>query len=227
MKPLRIKWLPSFVIALAGIVGLLGCDTNSPDTAYRDTQIRVQGVYTRSGGRLVDRNTGAAVTSMNVIQTGNDLQAIDNNGVVFRGRIGSDNESSATFSLAGQTTAGQKVTITGNFTVSGNTGTMDGTWIEPSLTSRIYGSATVPDQPDNTTVRVSPTSATLSSNGQSRTFTASGGNGTFSWSVSPAGAGAVSPSAGSSVTYVRAAAGTATLTVTSDGASASATITQP
>ena len=50
----------------------------------------------------------------------------------------------ATITLSGMTTAGQDGTISGSITVEGSTATMRGTWIEPSLSSTVYGQATVP-----------------------------------------------------------------------------------
>ena len=73
-----------------------GCDVQSGDEVLRETQINIAGFYTNpEGDRIVSQNTGAKITSMNIMQTGNQLQGIDNNGIIFRGSIGSDSGSEA------------------------------------------------------------------------------------------------------------------------------------
>ncbi len=87
---------------------------------------------------------------MNLIQDGDRLQAIDNNGLIFRGSIGSavsDSETggqrSATFTLNGQTTTGQEGIISGTIVVIGNQATMTGTWAEPTLFGNVRAGAEV------------------------------------------------------------------------------------
>jgi hypothetical protein len=80
---------------------------------------------------------------MVISQFGNQLQAVDNNGILFTGSIGDIVSASTTFTLNGVTTGGEAVTINGNLRASGTTATMTGTWAEPSLFSSIYGTASI------------------------------------------------------------------------------------
>ncbi len=150
-----------FSVAGALVVVLLvitGCRINSSDSVQRNVDINVSGRYENTnGGPIVSRNTGASIQWLNVVQTGSRLQAVDNNGLVFRGEIGSvtgsDGGNSATFTLTGLTTAGAEGVISGTMSISGNnTSTMRGTWAEPSLFGTVEGTARVagpqPDEPD-------------------------------------------------------------------------------
>ncbi len=109
---------------------------------------------------------------------------------------------------------------------------MSGSWIEPSLVSTLFGTATVPDTttPDDTNtvadVSISPTSGNLEA-GETLTFTASGGAAPYSWS-SPTtiGTRTLSGSGNAVATFNATTVGTATLTVTdADGESQGASIT--
>ena len=144
---MKLKLL--FPLALLGVVLIsAGCNVQSGNDAVRTISASISGFYTNpDGGRMVTQNTGNTVTQMNVTQQGDQLTAIDNNGNIFRGTIGRADESTATFELRGQTTTGQPVTISGNFVINGTTGTMQGTWIEPSLFGSIFGQATVDANP--------------------------------------------------------------------------------
>lgn len=129
-------------LAVAAL-GLAGCEFGSPNKAIRQVAVRIAGLYRNPDGRLVARNTGAPIVQLDVRQMGDRLSGIDNNGSVFDGRIGavSDNRVSVTFE--GMTTSGAEATLVGEVTISGNTATLRGTWIEPTLYSTVFGQATV------------------------------------------------------------------------------------
>ena len=221
---------------LGGLVILLlgGCEIDSAETVYRDVPIYVSGFYSNpDGGRLVSNSSGSPVTQMNVRQTGDHIEAVDNNGVVYRGTLGAVTANDgATFTLYGTLPNGHEVTITGRFLVSGTNGTMEGTWIEPDRTGLVYGTAQVPDNtPDNNNggdVSITPSQATLEDDGDTQVFIASGGTAPYAWTLSSTTRGALSSNAGTQVTYTRQAAGNNTITVRdSQGNSRSAGIVQP
>ena len=139
------------LVATLGIstLFLLGCEISAADSVVRNVGVDYSGFYVGSGGSLVSKQTGAKVTSLNLRQTGDQLEAVDNNGIVFRGTIGSVVDSTANFNMDGATTAGQSVTIDGTLTADGTEGTMKGTWIEPSLYGTVSGQATINPSPTN------------------------------------------------------------------------------
>jgi hypothetical protein len=144
-----IKFISFATILVTVGLFLTACRIDSPDSTSRNVQINVAGVYT--GDPLVSQNSGARITSLNVIQDGSSLQAVDNNGLIFRGNIGSVTaQTSASFTLKGQTTAGAEGVISGTFNVSGATSTMRGTWAEPSTFGNVLGTAQVGAQPETT-----------------------------------------------------------------------------
>ena len=131
------------LVLLAG-----ACRFESADSVARHVNIHVGGLYRNGNGRVVSRNTGAPIVHLNVIQDGSRLQAVDNNGQVFRGHIGQVTDTagtnrSATFTLEGHTTAGAEGIISGTISVSGTTATMQGTWAEPALVGTVTGTAGV------------------------------------------------------------------------------------
>jgi len=138
-----------FSICLSAMLMLSACDVDSADNVIRSISADINGVYrhdgsANNGGKFVSQNTGGAVTSLDVRQAGDQLEAIDNNGIIFRGTVGSVTDNNASFNLKGATTAGNGVTISGNIQISGNQGTMRATWIEDSLFGSVYGVANGP-----------------------------------------------------------------------------------
>ena len=215
--------------AAAMLAGLSACEVGSPDTAIRSVEFNVAGFYANpDGGNLVSQNTGAAIVNLNLRQTGDQLEGIDNNGKIFRGTIGDAGTSSASITLQGETTAGNPGTISGTIDSSGTTATMRGTWIENSLYGTVYGQATVPTNGGSSggTLAISPSGNTTVARGSTATFTASGGT-TYSWSVTSTAIGTITPTTGSSVTYAAVASGTNTVTVTSGGSTKSTRVITP
>lgn len=138
--------------AVGGVASLLcGCEGSSTST-HRNVNINVQGIYTHPDGHPVARTSGQPVTSLNLMQTGDRLQAFDNNNVLFKGSIGqvfSDSTPRASITLEGASTTGAKATIAGTIEVSGSKGVLRGQWIEDSMYSTVYGEANGPSATTN------------------------------------------------------------------------------
>lgn len=213
------------VVLLLVVAG--GCEVGSPDEVVRDVGISIGGFYANSNGRLVSQNSGAPIIHMNLIQNGEQLQGIDNNGKVFRGRIVSASSSSATITLEGRTSSGISGMIQATVEVSGGLATMRGTWIEATLYGIVYGQATVPtNPPGGGNLAISPSGTITVSRNSSTTFTASGGTGSYSWSVAIPALGSINGS-GSSVIYLAGnLSGTQTVRVSSGGQTRSTTVVQ-
>ena len=154
----KMSWMVVPVLLLGMLaVGLLpGCEVGSPNNVSTVANGDFSGQYAgTTNSALVANNSGSAVTVLTLSQSGNNLQAVDNNGILFKGTIGdilgaggtstngSSGSASATFTLNGMTTAGQTVTITGDLHASGTTATMTGLCIEPTLNSSVHGTATI------------------------------------------------------------------------------------
>jgi hypothetical protein len=219
----------AFSVGLLSFLAGIGCELDSADSVVREVGVTVQGYYTHpDGGRIVGRNSGAAITSLDIRQSGDQLEAIDNNNQVFRGTIGNASQNNASYTLEGYTTSGKLGTMSGMFELSGSQATMRGTWIEDDFYSTIYATATVPTNGGGgTAVKISPSSATLTSTNATQGFSASGGTGSYTWSLAN-NSGTINSTTGSSVTYTRTGSGNNTITVTdSKGQSASAAISQP
>ena len=236
-----MKSFPRLSAALAALLCfgfVAGCSTDSSDTFIRDVSVNFSGFYTgRSNGKIVAVNTGSAITSLDLRQTGDRLEAVDNNGHIWRGSLGEVQNGNSSFELNGQTTAGSEATFSGNISssdggstgsVNSASGTMQGTFIEPSRFSTFYAQATIPGTVDNgggtSSLTISPSDAIVAVNG-TRSFTVTGASGTVTWIISGTGSGSVSPQTGTSTTFTRTTSGTVTLTATdSGGGSASVTI---
>ena len=179
MKQYRIPALVLCSLLFISSLVFLGCEVGSSDSVTRTMEVDFTGLYTADTDVSTDlvspANSGTRVTSLNLIQSGDQLQAIDNNGIVFGGTLNDVSENSGTaaagFTLEGSTTAGKSVTISGSLSGSGTTAEMRGTWIEPDMYAYVTGQATI---------NLIPTNGTYS----------------LSVSVSPDGYGSVSPSSG-------------------------------
>ncbi len=109
----------------------------------------VAGIYRNpNGSGLVDRNSGRPVTMLNLSQRGHRLEAVDNHGAVYSGKVGQASDTQAQITLEGVSSANVSVTIAGTVTIGGQTAVLRGTWIEDALTGTIHGTATVTPRPD-------------------------------------------------------------------------------
>lgn len=147
MKSQNQVSLGAMLALLVALSVVVGCRFSSSDSVSRGVDIRVAGLYRGDNGLLVSQNTGDPITQLNVIQDGSRLQAIDNNGMIFRGNVGSVSPGeeggarSATFQLNGPTTTGEEGVISGTIITAGTTATMNGTWAEPTLFGSVRGRA--------------------------------------------------------------------------------------
>ena len=227
------RWAPVLLLGLLAVGCLPGCEVGSANDTLTGANGNYSGSYVGAdNGLLVAGNSGAPVSSLTLSQSGNQLQAVDNNGILFKGTLGdilpssgSSSNASATFTLNGATTAGATVTINGKLNGSGATATMTGFWIEPDRNRSIHGVAGI--TPINVGVTVTPNNVTLSASAPTQIFTASGGTASYSWTLLNSN-GTLSASSGSSVTYTRTSAGNNSVTVAdSAGKSATAIVNQP
>lgn len=220
-----------YFVVLLFVASITGCEIGSADSVTRNVGHDVSGFYqhpSHPAQKLVAENTGSAITSLSVRQAGDQLEARDNNGIAFVGTIGEASDSSASFTLEGQTTAGQSATISGTLSVDGGNATMRGTWIEPSLYSTVYGIGTVPTNASPVEdFRIEPSSATISTN-SSIDLTIIGGQpgGDVSWSNHSIGS--LAEISDNVVRYTAfGMTGTNTITaIAQDGRTATATIVQ-
>lgn len=239
-----IRWKIAATALMPVVCAMLaGCDTSSAEGVVRTVDIVVTGFYMHptEGNNMVPTTSGAPVESLNLRQSGDQLEGVDNNGIIFRGSIGRVIEgAAATFTLQGAATSGQPVTISGNIEVSGGNATMRGTWIEPTLYSTVYGQATVPQVPtdgggnggggNGDALAVAPSSVRIAAIGGTQVFTASGGQGRIIWTLSRPDLGAATAVDGSRnerVTYAANGTGNNVITATDEAlATASASIAQ-
>lgn len=233
MKSIRRSALAAAALVAAAAAFFAGCDVGSPNSVERNVGVDYTGVYSgqHSNNMIASQNSGEPVTQFNLRQTGTSLEAVDNNGALWKGDIGNTPDAqnlTATFTLHGKTTANAEVTINGAITKGSASATeaeMSGTWIEPNFYAIVNAHGTVSATSTNIgggSLTITPPSATVSV-GSSASFSANGGSGTITWSIS--GGGSVNPTTGTSTTFTRTTAGTVTLTATaSGGGSATATI---
>lgn len=213
------------VAAVAGAV-LVGCEVGSPDTTIRQVAIIISGFYRGQlpDELLVSNNTGEPITTLNIIQDGDDLQGIDNNGRVFQGTITSESETAARIVLEGTTTANADAMIQATIDLQGTNATMQGTWVEATIYGNVYGIAGVPAGSGSLTIL----GASEVTRGTSNTvYTTTEGLGTYTWSVGNTALGSLSNSFGATATYFASSGtGQQTIRVTAGGRSGSKTITQ-
>ena len=232
----RKPW--ALVLFLSGLVtvsiAILGCTGDSAEGIVRNVGLIVQGFYMHptEGSSLVSQTSGAPITAMNLRQSGDQLEGIDNNNNIFRGTIGQvvDN-ANASFTLSGKSTSGADATLSGTITVEGTTATMRGTYIEPTLFGTVYGQATVPTNAppsgggggsDGLSISPSNTSIPV---GDTRTFTVSGGTAPYDWIVSNPTIGSIVGN-GRTAVYTAIQTGVNTITVgDNENRTARATIT--
>jgi hypothetical protein len=146
----------SVIAALALLQG--GCDISNGSDVIRNVSINVNGTYVNDGG-IPERQSGAKITRLSILQTGDELNIVDNEGTRWTGRINNAGDNNAAITLRGMTTTGIEVVITGSISVSGTTATLSGLWVEPGLTAAASATASVAAAPTATPgPTVSPTS---------------------------------------------------------------------
>jgi hypothetical protein len=247
MKKLSMMSGVAFVLALiAASLGMVGCEVDSSsDNFLRNVSINFSGFYRNTltnDAPIVSRNTGSRIFTLDLRQTGDQLDAVDNNGLIWRGKIGEVFDTIASFTLEGTTTAGNRGTFTGSLTAEGITtgsnavsanakGTMTGTYAEPDLFSAFYAQATIPGAiptgggggGGGGSLNVS--GASTLSVGSTSSYTVTGGTAPYAWQAS---AGSFNPANPTGTTAIfRAPSNTTTVTITvtdSEGKSDSITV---
>jgi hypothetical protein len=213
----------TLLAAIAGITAtllLVGCEIDSAESSTRNVDILVSGFYEHPSGRLVDQNTGNPILSMDLRQTGDQLEGIDNNGNIFKGTIGQVDGTLATFNIDGMTTAGADGTISGSIEVSSTEGTgtddgiMRGTWIEPTITSTVYGEATVPENSSGCDGFSLTISDDTLSDGETATLTVAAGTGPYQWETTAGSLNATETDSASNTYTAEGTNSSATISVT-------------
>lgn len=222
-------------IAALAVACLSGCEVDSTNTSKvvansSGTVYNFSSLYMPSDETVAflvypsEKQSGTKLTWMRIVQDGSSLQGYDNAGKNWNGRITGVEDTVANFTLDGATTAGAAVTIAGTMTYASEQSTINASWLESTgFSGNFFARGTVSSPATNTSLTISPASATIGQN-ETREFSASGGDGTYTWSHSGS-CGTLSSTTGSSVTYTHASSGHDTLTVKSGGQSANAAIT--
>ncbi|MBW7908038.1 MAG: hypothetical protein H3C50_03845 [Kiritimatiellae bacterium] len=153
MKLLR----PGILALLLPAVALLplGCEVDSSDTFSRDVATDFSGLYQGCGDNsaIVQQNGGNRITQLDLRQSGDSLEAVDNNGALWRGSLGEVQNGRSSFELRGRTTTGVDAWFSGTLSSSDSgstnsigsaTGRMTGTYVEPDRYSTFCGSAIIP-----------------------------------------------------------------------------------
>jgi hypothetical protein len=236
--------IPSFALSaltalIVAVTLLFGCSGgDSAEVFSREVGLIVEGFYRHpdAGSLMVQRTSGNPVESMNLRQSGDQLEGFDNNGILFRGTLGRvSGDSNASFTLEGRSTSGEPVTIAGNINVDGTTATLAGTWLEPTIASEVFAAATVPSNAPpvaatNQAVTLNQALVTIEAENGTTTFTASGGTGDFSWSLGSGGLGSITSITGernNTANYQATGVGINSVTVVdARGESATATVIQ-
>lgn len=148
------------VALAASAVVYLGCEIDSANEFRRNLPVNYSGFYSDSDGMLVDRNSGKPIRGLDLRQSGDRLEAVDNNGQIWRGTIGNAGEVgsafTASFTLEGRNSIGREGLFSGTLSTevttttdtNGNSsstssgeGEMRGTYIEDDIFSPFFGTA--------------------------------------------------------------------------------------
>lgn len=155
---------------VGGTMLFQGCEVDSASDVQRTVGVDFTGFYTNpnEGENITSRNSGTAISSLDLRQGGDRLEAIDNTGRIWTGSLGEFNGTSSSFELNGTTTAGTAGKFSGTISTSGGSstnsgsasqGTMSGTYIEDGFFATFLARAAIPGAtPDDPT----PTNSTNS-----------------------------------------------------------------
>jgi len=80
-------FLVAFLLTVASTLFFVGCEGDSAETLIRNVILQVAGFYIPVEGAttIPGDNTGNPVTSLDLRQNGDQIEAIDNNGIIFKG----------------------------------------------------------------------------------------------------------------------------------------------
>lgn len=147
---MKFRSAPSFLLlAAVSLLPLLffsACEISGGNETVREVSVRVAGNYVNSSG-IPSNQTGNRITQLAINQSGDRLNAVDNQGGRWSGSIGRAEAGLVTFTLKGATSSGSEVVLTGTITVSGTDARLSGTWVEPGLTAAASAEATVAAAP--------------------------------------------------------------------------------
>ncbi len=110
MRWFAASFLGCGALAVALLAGCSGSDFQDDglNTSSAGANINFTGFYARAGGgKIVSNTTGAPITSLTIHQTGNVIDAVDNNGSKYHGKTGVPNSFVPVG--AGQITNSQRV----------------------------------------------------------------------------------------------------------------------
>ncbi|MCS6771040.1 MAG: hypothetical protein NZ740_03325 [Kiritimatiellae bacterium] len=144
-----------YALAASALALSTGCETDSADTFIRDVSVNYTGFYRPCDGSkaIVQHNSGNRIRTLDLRQNGDRLEAVDNNGNIWRGSLGEPQGGRSSFELRGRTSTGVEGVFSGILSssdagvtgaVSSVRGTMTGTYIEPDRFSPFCGTATIP-----------------------------------------------------------------------------------
>ena len=146
--------------ALMALMFSYGCEVDSGNTFSRDVSTDFTGFYgpCENDNAIVQQNSGNRIRTLDLRQSGDTLEAVDNNGAIWRGTLGEVQNGRSSFELKGRTSTGVEGIFSGTLSSSdgGSTnssgaanGTMTGTYIEPDRFSTFCGTATIPGSKSN------------------------------------------------------------------------------
>lgn len=172
MRLLRHPALGPLAVAAAFsllALGLAACDIGSTDSTSAVVSDDAGNIYDFSGMYIsvsnsvdnadginalvypANRQSGKTLTWLRLLQYGSVLEAYDNAGLSWEGKISSvTTEGTASFTLTGKTTAGADVEIIGSLRYASQNSTLDAAWIEPSFSGSIIARASVSSPTTNT-----------------------------------------------------------------------------
>lgn len=149
-------WRGLAAVAVAGGAILFqGCEVDSASDVQRTVGVDFTGFYTNpnEGENITTRNSGTPISSLDLRQGGDRLEAIDNTGRIWTGSLGEFNGVSSSFELNGTTSAGTAGKFSGTISTSGGSstnsssaaqGTMSGTYIEDGFFATFLARAAIP-----------------------------------------------------------------------------------
>ncbi len=95
MRSVKLNFVRTLIgTSLLGLLMLTGCDWTTGESGFSTTsdgaRINFSGYYAGqlSGGRVVSNTSGGPITSLVINQRGDALEVLDNNGSIYRGRVG-------------------------------------------------------------------------------------------------------------------------------------------
>lgn len=92
MQAIKKYYKGATLVVVMMVVGLIsGCDWTTGGSGFGTADVNFSGTYRGhlGGGRAVSQTSGGQISRLVISQQGDALEVLDNNGSVYRGRIGS------------------------------------------------------------------------------------------------------------------------------------------